>query len=632
MDSTYVKQYISILDKLTAVVPLGEDRGEVGSGTPGQTWNAGGGKLRTRSDNEIAWSNQPGNRGKTYPGDAVAQQQAVSRATDGQNNLDTAKGLWNRFTGNTDKAVDLGKDPSGKNYSDPDDAKLGSPTVQLPTIQSKQLPPMASNTPTLAQTQTNVRNTVAPQTTAVVKANDPVDLGPGYRGYKGPPVDLGPGYRGYKGPPVQLPPPAASNSAVKITTPSAVAPTAAAQTSTTTTPVTTPTASPASDPKAAVAFGKGSAYAAAPDVANDTASAPAYKADVAFGKGNAYAGQPGLAEGDYELEEMRRLTYGKEELDEAPPIPAAGTTPAPTTAQTNTFNAVNAAVGPAVNQMTQAGEKIQAGNKVSGAWDAAKAVNNVANAAGMTFGDKVAGVGSAVKGGYHALKAHVTGNDPGAAFAGSMASDLTQPYADYTNSENFASDFNAGMSNGGGKSANPKLQKAYDNNLVNANSVRNAANSMNKTANQLKSGDASAMQNFEPPSLYRDDQTPYLDINKRNAITQQPVQTKAEIQAANPVQEGDDELEEMRKLAYGTSDAMQEQVSDVEGFEPIQGVDIKSYPAHMRTPADGVSDGDYFEPMQGYDPKHQPDDRIVDPMEEGDDDLATMRRIMNHRR
>jgi hypothetical protein len=337
-----------------------------------------------------------------------------------------------------------------------------------------------------------------------------------------------------------------------------------------------------------------------------------------------------MEEGDYELEEMRRLTYGKEELDEAPPVPAAGTTPAPTTAQTNTFNAVNAAVGPAVNQMTQAGEKIQAGNKVSGAWDAAKAVNNVANAAGMTFGDKVAGVGSAVKGGYHALKAHVTGNDPGAAFAGSMASDLTQPFADYTNSKNFASDFNAGMSNGGNP-ANP-MQKAYDNNLVNANSVRNAANSMNKTANQLKSGDASAMQNFEPPSLYRDDQTPYLDINKRNAITQQPVQTKAEIQAANPVQEGDDELEEMRKLAYGTSDAMQEQVSDVEGFEPIQGVDIKSYPAHMRTPADGVSDGDYFEPMQGYDPKHQPDDRIVDPMEEGDDDLATMRRIMNHRR
>ena len=231
---------------------------------------------------------------------------------------------------------------------------------------------------------------------------------------------------------------------------------------------------------------------------------------------------------------LKYIDAMKDGVTEAQPAPTT-TQPAPTPAQTNTFNAVNAAVGPAVNQMTQAGEKWQAGNKVSGVVDAAKAVNNVANAAGMTFGDKAAVLGSAVKGGYHALKAHVTGNDPGAAFAGSVASNLTQPYADYTNSENFVSDFNAGMSNGGVGNTNPKLQKAYDNNLVDANSVRNAANSMNKTANQLKSGDASAMQNFEPPSLYRDDFGAYNEINKRNAITQKPIQTKAEIRAANPI-------------------------------------------------------------------------------------------------
>jgi len=206
---------------------------------------------------------------------------------------------------------------------------------------------------------------------------------------------------------------------------------------------------------------------------------------------------------------------------------------APTQAQTDTFNAVNAAAGPAVNQMTQAGEKWQAGNKFGAAVDAAKSVNNIANAAGATFGDKVAGVGSALKAGGNAALAYMRGKDPAVAAAGSVASDLTQPVADYTNSENFASDFHAGMSNGGNP-ANP-LQKAYDNNLVNADSVRNATNSMNKTANQLKSGDASAMQNFQAPSLYRDDQTPYLDINKRNVITQKPVQTKAEIQDANPI-------------------------------------------------------------------------------------------------
>ena len=284
MDSQYVKEYIAILDKLTAVVPLGEDRGEVGSGTPGQTWNTGGGKLRTRSDNEIEWSNQPGNRGKTYPGDAVAQQQAVARETDGQNNLDTAKGVWNRFTNHIFKPVDLGKDSSGKKFSDYDNAKLGSLPVKLPNeptnIQSNQLPPMASNAPALAQTQANVRNTVAPQPNRL----------PGVSAFTNVPN---------------------SPTAVNIPQP------AAAQTPTATAPVSTPTASPASDPKASVAFGKGSAYAAAPDVANDTASpASDPKASVAFGKGNAYAGQPGLAEGDYELEEMRRLAYGTQELDE----------------------------------------------------------------------------------------------------------------------------------------------------------------------------------------------------------------------------------------------------------------------------------------------------------------------------
>jgi hypothetical protein len=258
-----------------------------------------------------------------------------------------------------------------------------------------------------------------------------------------------------------------------------------------------------------------------------------------------YGENPPAQQGDKELEEMRRLAFGKQELDEAPPTPTTAQ-PAPTTAQANTFNAVNSAAGPAVNQMTQAGEKWQAGNKVGAAVDAAKALNNVANASGATFGDKVAGVGSALKAGGNAALAYMRGKDPAAAAAGSVASDLTQPFADYTNSEDFASDFHAGMSNGGNP-ANP-LQKAYNNNLVNADSVRNAANSMNKTANQLKSGDANAMKNYEAPSLYRDDQTPYLDIQKRQAVTQQPVQTKAEIQADNPVSEGDDDLAAMRRI------------------------------------------------------------------------------------
>jgi hypothetical protein len=226
-----------------------------------------------------------------------------------------------------------------------------------------------------------------------------------------------------------------------------------------------------------------------------------------------------------ELKAIRRLAFGKEELDE---LDFSGS--APTQAQTNTFNAVNAAAGPAVKLGMQAGEKFQAGNNIGGTVDAAKAVYNVADAAGLSKTDLAL---QGLKAGGNAALAYMRGKDPAAAAAGSVASDLTQPLADYTNSKDFGSDFYTGMSNGGNP-ANP-LQKAYDNNLVNQDSVRTAANSMNKTANQLKSGDASAMQNFKPPSLYRDDQTPYLDINKRNVITQKPVQTKAEIQAANPI-------------------------------------------------------------------------------------------------
>ena len=38
------------------------------------------------------------------------------------------------------------------------------------------------------------------------------------------------------------------------------------------------------------------------------------------------------------------------------------------------------------------------------------------------------------------------------------------------------------------------------------------------------------------------------ELEEMRSITQQPVQTKAEIQAANPVQEGDDDLATMRRI------------------------------------------------------------------------------------
>jgi hypothetical protein len=41
---------------------------------------------KTRSDTEIWWSSQPGNRGKTYPGDDIAEKQYDRNKAAGENN------------------------------------------------------------------------------------------------------------------------------------------------------------------------------------------------------------------------------------------------------------------------------------------------------------------------------------------------------------------------------------------------------------------------------------------------------------------------------------------------------------------------------------------------------------------
>jgi hypothetical protein len=47
--------------------------------------------FKTRSDDEIFWSNKPGNRGKTYPGDEIARQEYDRDKARGENNLSTVR-------------------------------------------------------------------------------------------------------------------------------------------------------------------------------------------------------------------------------------------------------------------------------------------------------------------------------------------------------------------------------------------------------------------------------------------------------------------------------------------------------------------------------------------------------------
>lgn len=80
----------------------------VKTGTGGTLTTRDGKPVMTRSDNEIWWSQQPGNMGKQYPGDAVAQQQYDARQAAGKKNMDALKGVGNKianfFSGNKQSA------------------------------------------------------------------------------------------------------------------------------------------------------------------------------------------------------------------------------------------------------------------------------------------------------------------------------------------------------------------------------------------------------------------------------------------------------------------------------------------------------------------------------------------------
>ena len=69
---------------------------------------------KSRSDDQIWWESQPGNRGKTYPGDNIASKQYERNNAAGENNLSAAKSFWSRLT--SPKKVDLG--PSSKDASE----------------------------------------------------------------------------------------------------------------------------------------------------------------------------------------------------------------------------------------------------------------------------------------------------------------------------------------------------------------------------------------------------------------------------------------------------------------------------------------------------------------------------------
>ena len=64
---------------------------------------------KSRSDTEAWWSSQPGNRGKTYPGDDIAEKQYQRNKAAGENNLSILRNLFKR---RKEEPVDLGPSAS----------------------------------------------------------------------------------------------------------------------------------------------------------------------------------------------------------------------------------------------------------------------------------------------------------------------------------------------------------------------------------------------------------------------------------------------------------------------------------------------------------------------------------------
>ena len=67
---------------------------------------------KSKSDTELWWSSQPGNRGRTYPGDDIAEKQYQRNQAAGENNLSILRNLFSKKSAaaTREKNVDLGVD------------------------------------------------------------------------------------------------------------------------------------------------------------------------------------------------------------------------------------------------------------------------------------------------------------------------------------------------------------------------------------------------------------------------------------------------------------------------------------------------------------------------------------------
>ena len=269
-------------------------------------------------------------------------------------------------------------------------------------------------------------------------------------------------------------------------------------------------------------------------------------------------------------------------LSEAPTAatPAAPTaTPAPTQQQ---LDNLNKNLTTANTNIDKAGANFNAGNNVGGAVNAAKAANDMANAAGMSFGDKVGLAGTALKAGGRAGWEYIKSRDPAraAAVAGaSVAKDMVAPVNKIVNDPKFSQDFNAGVTAAKG---NPNADLATQQIAADAAAGKISADSLkgsvNRAANRAQAvlddpGQADkmmALQGDDSPYIQHSGlttaTTAELDPMKKQAVqgtlkpveyTPAPINNNPQQVAATPAptapqlpvqEDGDDELQKLKEF------------------------------------------------------------------------------------
>ena len=207
-----------------------------------------------------------------------------------------------------------------------------------------------------------------------------------------------------------------------------------------------------------------------------------------------------------------------------------------------------------------ASDKFAAGDNVGGAVNAAKAANDMANAAGMSFGDKVGLAGTAVKAGGRAGWEYLKSRDPNRATAvagASVAKDMIDPLNKIVNDPKFDKDFNAGVSAAKG---NPNASLADQQMAADVEAGKMSADSFRGFTNRSRNRAQAVLDDpgqAEKMTSLQGDDSPYIQhsgLKTASTAELDPMKAQAVQGTLKPVEyepapiQEEDELNRLKQL------------------------------------------------------------------------------------